>query len=116
MDLFEDPKKRFIRRLKFFFPVLFLAAVCLIFFAGISRTSSDSLEKERTTLARAISGGAVRTYALTGAYPESLDSILEDYHITYDREKFLVEYVPNGANLLPSITVLLLRDGKGERP
>ncbi|MDO5136196.1 MAG: hypothetical protein Q4D55_09095 [Eubacteriales bacterium] len=113
MDLFEDPKKRFLRRARLLLPLFFLALVCVLFFAGISRTSRESLEKEKITLSRAVSGGAVRTYALTGAYPESLDSILEDYHITYDREKFLVEYVPNGANLLPSVTVLILKDGKG---
>jgi len=31
-----------------------------------------------------------------------------DYHITYDKTKFVVEYVPNGSNLLPSISVIAL--------
>ena len=36
-----------------------------------------------------------------------------DYHITYDTEKFVVEYIPNGSNLLPSISVLPLKAKKG---
>ena len=42
-----------------------------------------------------------------------LDELLNDYHITYDSEKFVVEYVPNGSNLLPSISVLPVNARKG---
>ena len=42
-----------------------------------------------------------------------LDELLSDYHITYDSEKFVVEYVPNGSNLLPSISVLPVNARKG---
>ena len=43
----------------------------------------------------------------------SLDQILNDYHITYDRSRFVVEYTPNGSNLLPYISVILLSDTAG---
>ena len=59
-------------------------------------------------LEQALKNGAIRTYALTGTYPESLSQLLLDYHITYDKTKFVVEYVPNGSNLLPSISVIAL--------
>ena len=65
------------------------------------------------SLTLALEGGAIRTYALTGQYPQSLDELLSDYHITYDSEKFVVEYVPNGSNLLPSISVLPVNARKG---
>lgn len=50
---------------------------------------------------------------MTGQYPQSLDELLNDYHITYDSDKFVVEYVPNSSNLLPSISVLILSSQKG---
>ena len=59
-------------------------------------------------LEQALKNGAIRTYALTGTYPESLSQLLLDYHNTYDKTKFVVEYVPNGSNLLPSISVIAL--------
>ena len=62
---------------------------------------------------KTLKASAVRTYALTGEYPENLSQILRDYHITYDSEKFVVEYVPNGSNLLPSISVLPVNARKG---
>ena len=33
--------------------------------------------------------------------------------ITYDRSRFVVEYTPNGSNLLPYISVILLSDTAG---
>ena len=113
MDIFETRLIRVRRIFRFIVPILFAAVLCLIFYLGIARTQTDSLEKEHVTLTQALEGGAIRTYALTGRYPESLDELLSDYHITYDSEKFVVEYVPNGSNLLPSISVLPVNARKG---
>ena len=113
MDIFETRLIRVRRIFRFIVPILFAAVLCLIFYLGIARTQTDSLEKEQVTLTQALEEGAIRTYALTGRYPESLDELLSDYHITYDSEKFVVEYVPNGSNLLPSISVLPVNARKG---
>ena len=103
MDIFETRLIRVRRIFRFIVPILFAAVLCLIFYLGIARTQTDSLEKEQVTLTQALEGGAIRTYALTGQYPQSLD----------DSEKFVVEYVPNGSNLLPSISVLPVNARKG---
>lgn len=108
MELFESRRKKFLRGLLVLFPVILLVLVCILFTAGVSQTSGQALEKEQTALEQAVKEGAVRTYALTGEYPESLSQILEDYHITYDKTRFVVEYIPNGSNLLPSISVITL--------
>ena len=113
MDIFETRLIRVRRIFRFIVPILFAAVLCLIFYLGIARTQTDSLEKEQVTLTQALERGAIRTYALTGRYPQSLDELLSDYHITYDSEKFVVEYVPNGSNLLPSISVLPVNARKG---
>lgn len=113
MDIFETRLIRIRRIFRFIVPILFAAVLCLIFYLGIARTQTDSLEKEQVTLTQALEGGAIHTYALTGRYPQSLDELLSDYHITYDSEKFVVEYVPNGSNLLPSISVLPVNARKG---
>ena len=84
MDLFEPTGRRVRRQIRHFLP-----------------------------LKQALEQGAIRTYAMTGQYPQSLDELLNDYHITYDSDKFVVEYVPNSSNLLPSISVLILSSQKG---
>ena len=108
MELFESHRKKFLRNMMVLFPVLFLVSVGLIFFLGLNLTSDETLAKEQQALEQALEQGAIRTYALSGQYPQSLNELLEDYHITYDHSHFVVEYMPNGSNLLPSISVIPL--------
>ena len=110
MELFESRRKKFLRNMMILFPVLFLISVGLIFFIGLNLTSRETLTREQQALEQALEQGAVRTYALSGQYPQSLDELLEDYHITYDHSRFIVEYTPNGSNLLPMISVIPLSD------
>ena len=84
----------------------------MVFVTSVNQTSSDTLGKEQATLERALHKSAVHAYALTGRYPESLDSLLDEYGITYDHTKFVVDYMPSGSNLLPQITVIRMGEGK----
>ena len=113
MDLFESTGRRIRRQIRRFLPVFVLAVLCLVFYLGISGAGTEAVNKEQTTLKQALEQSAIRTYALTGHYPQSLDELLRDYHISYDTDKFVVEYVPNGSNLLPSVSVMVLSSGKG---
>ena len=106
MELFESRRTKFLRAFFLLFPALLLVLSCTLFVAGV--TSDQAVHKEQDALEQALKNGAIRTYALTGTYPESLSQLLSDYHITYDKTKFVVEYVPNGSNLLPSISVIAL--------
>lgn len=113
MNLFETKRSRFFHRIRFFLPVLILTAVCMIFYFGISSIGQKAVTQEQSSLQRALEQGAVRTYAMTGSYPQSLEELLTDYGISYDHDKFIVEYIPNGSNLLPAVSVLLLSSSEG---
>lgn len=47
MDIFETRLIRVRRIFRFIVPILFAAVLCLIFYLGIARTQTDSLEKNR---------------------------------------------------------------------
>ena len=113
MDLFETKQMKFRRRARALFPIVAIAALCLIFYLGISYAGRETISQEQVSLRQALEQGAIRTYALTGHYPQSLDELLQDYNISYDTDKFVVEYVPSASNLLPSVSVLVLSSGKG---
>lgn len=113
MNLFETKRARYGQKIRALLPVVVLAIVCLIFYLGISYAGRETISQEQTSLQQALEQGAIRTYAMTGHYPQSLDELLQDYGISYDSDKFVVEYVPNGSNLLPSVSVLVLSSGKG---
>ena len=119
MELFDSHRKKFLRRFSLLLPLCFLILISSIFFISVSFASDETLHKEQQALEQALENGAIRSYAsacssaMYGQYPESLDQILNDYHITYDRSRFVVEYTPNGSNLLPYISVILLSDTAG---
>lgn len=113
MDIFKSRPKKISRRLRTIFPLLFLVAVCLCFLRGIDLTDEETRQKEQFTLEQALQKSAVRTYALTGRYPENLSELLSQYHITYNPEKYLVEYTPSGSNLFPQIQVIPLGEKGG---
>lgn len=95
------------------FPLLVPVLLLVVFFTAVGSVSGDTLVREENSLLRALQKGAVHTYALTGRYPRSLDELTKEYHITYDKEKFVVEYVPDAANMMPVIQVIPLKNGKG---
>ena len=113
MDIFETGHTRLRRTLRNILPVIIPAVLCLIFYLGISCAGRETISREQSSLQQALEQSAIQAYALTGHYPLSLDELLHDYNISYDTDKFVVEYVPSGANLLPSISVLVLSSGKG---
>lgn len=80
MDIFETRLIRVRRIFRFIVPILFAAVLCLIFYLGIARTQTDSLEKEQVTLTQALEGGAVRTYALSQA--DTLRAWMNCFRIT----------------------------------
>ena len=59
MDIFETDRARIKRRLQAFLPILLLAAVCLIFYLGITGAGRETVTKEQTTLKRALEQGAI---------------------------------------------------------
>ena len=85
MELFESRRTKFLKAFFLLFPALLLVLSCTLFVAGVSSTSDQAVHKEQDALEQALKNG-----------------------ITYDKTKFVVEYVPNGSNLLPSISVIAL--------
>ena len=108
MNLYTSRKKTALQWIRRIIPVLLLAVILVVFVGSVNHTARDTLTKEQATLERALRKSAVHAYALTGRYPESLSALLDEYGITYDHTKFVVDYMPSGSNLLPEITVIRL--------
>ena len=113
MGIFEKRRTKLWNHMKLWFPAVLLILLCAGFLFSINTTSEEALQKQQQTLTQALEKGAVHTYSLEGRYPESLEQLLTKYNITYDSQKFVVEYVPNGANLFPMISVIPPTHQKG---
>lgn len=96
-----------VQREKPMFLIVLLAGAMLgafITFIAITSMGNDNRQKEY--LEKAITRDVVYAYATTGQYPDTLDYIETKYGLTYDKNKFYIDYRALGRNVYPKITVL----------
>ncbi|MCC8137249.1 MAG: hypothetical protein LIO76_04160 [Clostridiales bacterium] len=86
---------------------IFCCAVFLLLF-GANAVSESANTEQAKSLQTAITRSAVQCYATEGAYPESLEYLCGHYGISWDPDKYVVDYEILGANLMPTITVIPL--------
>ena len=106
MNRFQKPNlgKRILQSVNF--SILFFIAVIGIFLYGIATVSSGTAEDERRILDEAIHKDIVHCYAVEGMYPPSLSYMEEHYGLTYDHDKFLVDYETIGSNIMPNVSII----------
>ena len=111
MNRFQRPNlgKRILQSVNF--SILFFLLVIGIFLYGIATVSSGTAEDERHILDEAIHKDIVHCYAVEGMYPPNLTYMEEHYGLTYDHDKFLVDYEPIASNIMPNVTIIE-RSGK----
>lgn len=73
---------------------------------GLSSVSAAANAQGAEALETALRRSVVHCYAAEGFYPPSLEYLEEHYGLTYDRERYWIDYQPVGANLMPDMTVL----------
>ncbi len=88
------------------FSVFFFVAIIALFLFGISFIASTSSKDQKQVLTDALSKDIIHCYAVEGYYPPSLKYIEDHYGLTYDKERYLVDYVPVGDNIMPSVTIV----------
>jgi len=108
MNRFNRPglKKRILESMNF--SVFFFVAVIIAFLFGISFISSTSARDQKDVLTDAVSRDIIHCYAVEGYYPPSLAYIEDHYGLTYDKSRYLIDYVPIGDNIMPTVTILEL--------
>ncbi len=91
--------------------VIGFAVVMAIFIAGVSNVSVQADTQAAKTLEQAINRGIVRCYTIEGSYPGNLQYLKDHYGLTYDENRFFVDYQVLGSNLIPEVTIIDRRDG-----
>ncbi len=92
------------------------AAVILLFGTAVSSVSAKTEAEEMQTLEAAVTRGITYCYAIEGMYPPSLSYLQEHYGITYNEQKYFVDYQPLGTNIMPDVTIIKKRANKEVSP
>lgn len=88
---------------------VFVAAVIVMisfFLSAISTIDKDKALEDKRQLEKAIANAAVSCYAIEGAYPPSIDYLVDNYNVQINTKRFTVKYELFASNLMPDITVL----------
>ncbi len=111
MNRFQNPNlpKRIMESVNF--SIFFFLLIIGIFLYGIASVSAGSKKDEVRILNDALHKDIIHCYAVEGMYPPSLEYLEENYGLTYDHEKYLVDYEVIGANLMPNV-MIIERSGK----
>ncbi len=91
------------------FSVFFFIIIIAVFLVGISFIASTSSKDQTQILTDAVNKDIIHCYAVEGYYPPSLKYIEDHYGLTYDKSRYLVDYVPVGDNIMPSVTILEIK-------
>ena len=105
MARFQYQKKQHTYR-KFILSVCAFLLIIVLFYQGIESLSASSLRRQTESLENALNRNITYCYAVEGSYPESLDYLKEHYRLTYDEDRFFVDYKVIGSNILPDVTII----------
>lgn len=103
---FEPDPLAFVPRLITMLPFLVGVLILILFLRGVQSVSDTTAAKQQESLETALSRSIAQCYAVEGMYPPSLKYLREHYGLTYDEDKFFVDYHSIGSNLMPEFTVL----------
>lgn len=102
---FETQKGHSLHR-NFILSLAVFAAVIFLFLFGVSALSEKADAQELTTLTNALNRSITRCYTLEGSYPPSVAYLVENYGLTYDEDRFYIDYHLIGSNIMPDVTVI----------
>lgn len=95
---------KFIRR--YLFQILSFFIILIVICFGLYSTAKSTQDNQKKSLEQALHRGIVECYAIEGRYPESLNYLIEEYHIIYNTNDFNIDYEIIASNIMPNITVI----------
>lgn len=96
----------FLPRLISLLPLLTGILILLLFLQGVQSVSDTTTAKQQESLETALFRSIAQCYAVEGMYPPNLRYLREHYGLTYDEDRFVINYQSVGANLMPDVVVL----------
>ena len=81
-------------------------SLCMIgLWSEIHTLSRQTSQSQLDSLREALTRSTIHFYAVEGRYPSSLEDLKEAYGLSWDTDKYLVDYELIGSNVMPGITV-----------
>ena len=99
-------KRKFSFPQKFHLSCLAYIVLFALFLYGVSSVGRTTVDRQEESLRTAMRRNITHCYAVEGFYPPSLEYIETHYGLTYDKDRFFVDYQPIGSNIVPNVTII----------
>ncbi len=86
--------------------LLAVILLLVLFVLGLSDLNRQTRDRSYESLVTALNRDIVHCYAVEGFYPPSIEYLEQHYGLTYAKEDYMVDYIYEGSNLYPTVTVL----------
>lgn len=86
-------------------PVVSFAFIFSIMLYGIIAVSDTGSRAGANAIRTAVNRYILHTYASEGQYPPSLEYIQDKYGLTYDSNKYIIDYQISDTSVMPVVTV-----------
>ena len=86
--------------------LLLLFGMLALFLHGTNVLDSTQSKQQLELLTTSVNRSVTQCYALEGCYPANLDYLIEHYGLTYDSDRYYIDYQFIGSNLRPDITII----------
>lgn len=83
-----------------------LIGMLALFLYGTHILDNTQAEQQLELLTSSVNRSVTQCYALEGSYPGNLDYLMEHYGLTYDSDRYYIDYQFIGSNLRPDITII----------
>ncbi len=87
-------------------PLALFCAVFAIFLTGLNSAQEESRLEGLRIVEESVIRSVVTCYAIEGIYPDSIDYLVDNYHLAIDQSKYYIQYEIFASNIMPEITVL----------
>lgn len=105
MNRFQTERRSFLNK-KALIQIVLFAAIAIWAIYGVSRVSGGSTAQEMANLESAVRRDMTLCYALEGFYPATVMYMQEHYGLTYDEDKYVINYEYTGSNLMPEVMII----------
>ena len=85
---------------------LILVLIILALISGIHQAKKNIASSAKDRLYEAVKNIVIHAYSSEGQYPADIKHMKEKYHLTYDEERFFIDYQMIAGNIIPDIFIV----------
>lgn len=100
------PEMKRKRKLKFIAGLVVLALMVGLVIFGVEVVEESTRQQGATSIRDTVLASALQCCAIEGAYPQSLQYLIDNYGLTVNQDDYIITYEAFASNVVPSVVVV----------